>query len=702
MERVIEKYKNQIVHSVEEYNVLVLSGYPDSYMYSFVPFYLFNRGFTDQVKQTPNPPKICTVFNNKQDVLYFSDLCSALVSDQSKVTTILDDNSNYNKKSEIVYTTDEYIIRKLLVDPLLSEFSVFVLCNLQERPINMDVLLALFKRLLNVRKRLRLVLLYQSTNVNYILEYFKRETSNESNEPDNVPTPDFCLGEFPLKDVQYIYLENEFSFYKVNYLSRPTSNYLETLISTVYDICKNESSDNILIFVPTREHAHLLKAELEEIANQFSSDKGIINVMCLRANIYMEEKENVLRNIFICTDVNDYNFGMGEITYLVDSCLTRRLSSEYLNTGMSENITPSTREEMMIKSSLIHNVRRGLCYRLMTQDDYNSIVQEFIVPEIMTKDLTLMVLLLKSLGISKLSDFDFLTKPPAESLKHSLFTLYMLGAIDASGELVYPIGNLMAELRVTPYLSSFLYRSVESGCSEEALIIYSMLQVKEILWKKSCKIYRNESSYHTDRLESAKLAFAALEGDLVSYFNMFQLSQYYKDEDDRWLSVHMVNERAIQLAEKIKTKTTKLLAKYDLETNSCDGNVELLIKTIFSSFFLNVACKEYLVQNFQNSNQIISHLKDNKPLHVSDPKIEDQQPYVLVKSYQKFNYKPLYIHPSSFIVNEQPDWVVFNESNTIDGKLYMHDVTTIRPEYLQELAPHYFGECDVKPYLEIC
>lgn len=84
MERVIEKYKNEIVHSVEEYNVLVLSGYPDSYMNSFVPFYLFNRGFADQVKQSPNPPKICTVFNNKQDVLYFSDLCSALVNDKTR------------------------------------------------------------------------------------------------------------------------------------------------------------------------------------------------------------------------------------------------------------------------------------------------------------------------------------------------------------------------------------------------------------------------------------------------------------------------------------------------------------------------------------------------------------------------------------------------------------------------------------------
>lgn len=156
--------------------------------------------------------------------------------------------------------------------------------------------------------------------------------------------------------------------------------------------------------------------------------------------------------------------------------------------------------------------------------------------------------------------------------------------------------------------------------------------MKEILWKKSSKIYRNDTSYSNDRLESAKLAFAALEGDLVSYFNMFQLSQYYKDEDDKWLSTHMVNERAIQTAQRIKNKTSKLLEKYNLETTSCDGNVELLIKTIFSSFFLNVACKEHLIVNFQNSNQIIQHLKANQPLNASDPKREDQQPYVLVKS----------------------------------------------------------------------
>ncbi|GFN74362.1 pre-mRNA-splicing factor ATP-dependent RNA helicase dhx15 [Plakobranchus ocellatus] len=51
---------------------------------------------------------------------------------------------------------------------------------------------------------------------------------------------------------------------------------------------------------------------------------------------------------------------------------------------------------------------------------------------------------------------------------------------------------------------------------------------------------------------------------------------------------------------------------------------------------------------------------------------------------------PLYIHPTSVLACEEPpQWVVFNEV-VQTNKDYMRDVTVIDPEWLHELAAHFY------------
>ena len=57
------------------------------------------------------------------------------------------------------------------------------------------------------------------------------------------------------------------------------------------------------------------------------------------------------------------------------------------------------------------------------------------VPEIQRTNLGNVVLMLKSLGINDLVNFDFMDPPPAESLLRALEQLYALGALNDRGEL---------------------------------------------------------------------------------------------------------------------------------------------------------------------------------------------------------------------------------------------------------------------------
>lgn len=60
---------------------------------------------------------------------------------------------------------------------------------------------------------------------------------------------------------------------------------------------------------------------------------------------------------------------------------------------------------------------------------------ESSVPEIQRTNLAHVVLLLKSLGVQDLLDFDFMDPPPQENIVKSMLGLWMLGALDNQGEL---------------------------------------------------------------------------------------------------------------------------------------------------------------------------------------------------------------------------------------------------------------------------
>ena len=60
---------------------------------------------------------------------------------------------------------------------------------------------------------------------------------------------------------------------------------------------------------------------------------------------------------------------------------------------------------------------------------------EVTVPEIQRTNLGNVVLLLKSLNIDDLLEFDFMDPPPQNTLLTSMYQLWVLGALDNTGSL---------------------------------------------------------------------------------------------------------------------------------------------------------------------------------------------------------------------------------------------------------------------------
>jgi pre-mRNA-splicing factor ATP-dependent RNA helicase DHX16 len=260
--------------------------------------------------------------------------------------------------------------------------------------------------------------------------------------------------------------------------------------------------------------------------------------------------------------------------------------------------------------------------------------------------------MLKSLGINDLLHFDFMDPPPAETLLRALEQLYALGALNDRGELT-KLGRRMAEYPLDPMLSKMLCASDAYGCSAEMATICAML---------SCGggvFYRPK-----DKAVLADAAHAGFHrggvGDHLALLNCYT-AWAETDFSTQFCYESFVQVRTMRRARDIREQLLGLLERTEIEVRSEVGNVDLLKKCITAGFFYHTA------------------------------KLQKNGSYRTVK-----NPQTVHIHPSSGLAKETPRWLVYFEL-VFTTKEYMRNVIEIRPEWLAEIAPHYYSKAETAP-----
>lgn len=81
-------------------------------------------------------------------------------------------------------------------------------------------------------------------------------------------------------------------------------------------------------------------------------------------------------------------------------------------------------------------VRPGHCFRLCTQQSFESVLTAATVPEVQRCCLTDVVLQLKAMGVDNLVKFKWIDPPPAEAMVKALEHLHALEALDNDARLV--------------------------------------------------------------------------------------------------------------------------------------------------------------------------------------------------------------------------------------------------------------------------
>ena len=272
---------------------------------------------------------------------------------------------------------------------------------------------------------------------------------------------------------------------------------------------------------------------------------------------------------------------------------------------------------------------------------------EASIPEIQRTNLSNVVLLLKNLGIKDLLDFDFMDPPPQDNIMTSLYQLWILGALDNTGELT-KLGRRMADFPLDPPLSKMLlFAHNTGGCSTEVLIVVSMLSVPSVFFRPKDRV---------EESDAAREKFFVPESDHLTLLNVYLRAKQYRF-DAKWCGDHFIHAKGIRKAREVHAQLLDIMRQQKLEPRSCHGSWDIVRKSICSAYFDNSS----KIKGIGNYINMLSGI-------------------------------PSALHPSSslFGLGYTPDYVCYHELIST-SKEYMSCVTAVEGEWLAELGPMFFS-----------
>ncbi|XP_071958748.1 pre-mRNA-splicing factor ATP-dependent RNA helicase PRP16-like isoform X2 [Antedon mediterranea] len=353
-----------------------------------------------------------------------------------------------NEKTLIKYMTDGILLRESLRESDLDHYTAIIMDEAHERSLNTDVLFGLLRDVVARRHDLKLIVTSATMDSQKFANFF-----------GNVPVFEIPGRTFP---VDVLFSKNV------------VEDYVDSAVKQALQIHLTGSHGDMLIFMPGQEDIEvtcdLISERLGElddapqlailpIYSQLPSD--------LQAKIFQKAPGDV-RKCIVATNIAETSLTVDGIMFVVDSGFCK-LKVYNPRIGMDAlQIYPISQANARQRSGRAGRTGPGQCYRLYTETAYKKELLRTTVPEIQRTNLANVVLLLKSLGVQDLLQFHFMDPPPQDNMLNSMYQLWILGALDNTGNLTQ-IGRQMVEFPLDPALSKMLIVACQMECSAEAL-----------------------------------------------------------------------------------------------------------------------------------------------------------------------------------------------------------------------------------------
>src|SRR3989440_2864973 len=179
------------------------------------------------------------------------------------------------------------------------------------------------------------------------------------------------------------------------------------------------------------------------------------------------------RKVVLATSIAETSLTIEGVRIVVDSGMARVPRYEP-DVGLTRLETVrASRAAVDQRRGRAGRTEAGVCYRLWDEPQ-TAALAAYTQPEILSADLSSLVLDLAQWGVSDPAELAFLDSPPAPALKEARSLLRELGALDADGRITAE-GKILRGLALPPRLARMVVDSHRSGAGEDAAEIAAVL-----------------------------------------------------------------------------------------------------------------------------------------------------------------------------------------------------------------------------------
>ncbi|KAM0907297.1 hypothetical protein ACQ4PT_016222 [Festuca glaucescens] len=528
----ISEHEDEIVAAVEANPVIVVIGETGSGKSTQLSQILHRRGYTRRGAIAVTQPRRVAAVSVSRRV---AQELGVPLGDEVGYAIRFEDRTS--EKTSIKYLTDGVLLRESLSNPELKQYSVIILDEAHERSLNTDILLGLMKRLIKHRASDLKVLITSAT-----LDGLKVSNFFSGCPVLNIPGTIFPVEKFYSTD-------------------RPT-NYVESSLRTAIDIHVKEAPGDVLIFMTGKDDIDKMVSKLEERIQNLEEGSCIdALVLPLHGSLPPEQQVRVFapappdcRRFIVATNVAETSLTVDGVVFVID-CGYVKQRQYNPSTGMySLDVVQISRVQADQRAGRAGRTRPGKCYRLYPSAIYQNEFLEATIPEIQRTSLAGSVLYLKSLNLPDIDilKFDFLDPPSRESLEDALRQLYLIDAIDESGQIT-DVGRLMSELPLDPSLSRTLIEANELGCLSQALTVAAVLSAEITLRQTRSKDMEGKR-------KRQELPDGSGWGDHVQLLQIFE-SWDQAGYDPRWCSDHDLQVRGMKFSKDVRNQLSQIIQK---------------------------------------------------------------------------------------------------------------------------------------------
>ncbi|ANL25955.1 ATP-dependent RNA helicase HrpB [Rhizobium phaseoli] len=398
----------------------------------------------------------------------------------------LDNRVSAATRIEVV--TEGVFARMVLDNPDLSGVSTVIFDEFHERSLDADFGLALALDVQSaLREDLRILVMSATLDIERVAALL-----------DYPPVLESLGRSFPID---------------IRYQDRPGGERIEDAVTRAIVDAHTSETGSILAFLPGQ-------AEITRTAERLQGRFGPETLIApLYGNLSQKEQDAAirpaaagLRKIVLATSIAETSITIDGVRIVIDSGM-QRLPVFEASTGITRLETVRvSRASADQRAGRAGRTEPGIAVRLWHQGQ-TAALPAFTPPQILSSDLSGLVLDLAHWGVQDPASLAFVDQPPETTLQEARMLLGQLGALDKDGMLTAR-GKVMRDLALPPRLAAMVVSAGESGHARDAASI-AVLLTEQGLGGTSVDIEERLRRFKAERGERAE-ASRRLAGRLAS------------------------------------------------------------------------------------------------------------------------------------------------------------------------------------------